>query len=238
MEKNILTSADIETLKGASKKVKGGMVVIGVLSDNVIKKEGEVKTVKDFEVQEKRPISSTYIKLIGSGIAGTLNPEAIKEGQKKTSQKKPFSLKRSFFALLDKIETEINYRKLQLEPNFYDCDSLGRVYLKDLTGAIYYVNKDKSACMSPTGEYFMIENNELIAKPELDNTYFSYLYISHQKEREGYLQLEMEDEEALEQFCLENPVLPQDIDSPQTTSSNIIDLDMYREKMEEKGPRR
>lgn len=246
MEKDIITGADIAMLKAASNKLNLGESVEARIVNKIIDTNtGTPKVVKSIDIDsqnEPEILDFPTAEVIGEGIKGKANIEAIKSSQVNTGLKQPFNLKKSFFSALDRIEKVINNRILNLGRIIYYYDELGRVYFKSNENEIFYINSTRTACINKDGDYAELVPNgsgyNIIYKPEEKPTYFEYLYISRQAAQEGKMLTEAEEESELAQFTSEDfyNSLFQDKKTP--TSSKIVDLAEYRRKMEEQGPRR
>lgn len=222
MEKDIMTEADIETLLWASNQLEPGEVVTGYLQTNITNQhKGEPKTVKAMIIESSNLDDSPLMYNInGEGIKGKAVIEAFKKARSKGN--KLFNLVRTFFSI-GAIRTLTN---LNPKEAIYSCDEFGRVYLV-YNGKRLYLNKNKTYGITEDGYFAEIkitEDGDLdiiyysneCAVDTLEFTNFEYLYVSVSAERRGEALIR---EEALRE-------------------NNIIDLEAYRRRTEEEGPKR
>ena len=222
MEKDRITEADIETLLWASSKLEPGEVVTGFLQTSITNQhKGEPKTVKAIIIENSNLDDSPLMAEIdGEGIKGKAVIDAFKKDRSNTNRL--FNLTRTFFSI-GAIRTLTN---LNPEKAIYSCDEFGRVYLV-YKGKRLYLNKEKTQGITEDGYFVEVKfiedddidityynSEEAINNPEFTN--FEYLYVSVSAQRRGEALIE---EEALRE-------------------DNIIDLEVYRRRTEEEGPRR
>ena len=222
MEKDRITEADIETLLWASNQLEPGEVVTGYLQTSITNQhKGEPKTVKTMIIESSNLDDSPLMAEIdGEGIKGKAIIDAFKKAR--SNEKRLFNLARTFFSL-DAIKTLTN---LNPEKAIYSCDEFGRIYLI-CNGKRIYLNKEKTYGITEDGyfaEIKFIEDDNIeityynseyeINNPEFTN--FEYMYVSHSAEKRGEALIQ---EEALRE-------------------DNVIDLEAYRRRTEEEGPKR
>lgn len=244
MDKSVLTSGDIEILKNESRKLQKGEVVIATLSSRIIYKDGEPQIVKAINIEDENNEILNFpgvSPLIGDGIKGLAVIEAFKKAKKETHQKEPFSLKRFF----SKMETVVNNVKLNTGRIIYKYDEFGRVYII-VDDKKIFLNKERTKGITEDGHFAdvilhedSIELNyyydeDVPYEPDLVN--FSYLYISRDYEEKARDLITEEEEKEYNSF-------PSDLNIDYFTeedrsSSKVIDLAMYRENLEDKGPSR
>lgn len=222
MEKDRITEADIETLLWASNQLEPGEVVTGYLQTSITNQhKGEPKTVKTMIIESSNLDDSPLMAEIdGEGIRGKAVIDAFKKDRSRGE--KLFNLTRTFFSL-GAIRT---LTKLNPEKAIYNCDEFGRVYVV-YNGKILYLNKNKTNGITEDGYFAEIKitedgdldilyynSEEAINTPEFIN--FEYLYVSVSAKRRG-----------------ENLIQKEAV-----REENIIDLEEYRRRTEEEGPRR
>lgn len=260
MDKEVITSADISTLIGASNKLKPGDIVVATLQTNIIgQKTGIPKILKNVVSEghyEKTEIIDLVVPIQGEGIKGEAIIDAFKNAQASTNRKTPFSLKRSFFTAIDKIIEKANNIKLNLGKIIYSYDEFGRVYII-CNDKRMYLNKARTHCITEDNHYASIklsedgnveleyyDDEEAIYNPDFMN--FSYLYISPGAVKKSAQLINDEEERTFNKFMEEQamlePTIPQDTAEigcvPIDTSSKVIDFEAYRQKLEEEGPKR
>lgn len=262
MDKNVLTSADIETLKSAVNKLKPGEVVTGSLVSRTINtKTGEPKIKKSVELDypndDHQIIDFSVAPILGEGIKGSAIIDAFKKAEANTSKKKPFSLKRTFFQIVSKIEEEINNQILNMGRVIYEYDEFGRVYFiaKDKK---HYINKAKTQCITEDGYFANIllldkeGNVELEYYPSNTAIYdenfinFDYMYISLAAAKEGKELINAEEKRKFYESLEEIPATTEELiekyfNGPSETvakPTKVVDFEAYRRKMEEEGPKR
>ena len=254
MDKEVITSADISTLIGASNKLKPGNIIVATLQTNIIEqKTGTPKVVKSIipESQYETKIIDLVAPIQGEGIKGAAIIDAFKNAQASTNKKTPFSLKKSFFTVFDKIVEKANNIKLNSGRIIYNYDEFGRVYII-CDNRRMYLNKERTHCITEDGHYASIKISEdgdveleyyddEEAIYDLGFINFSYLYISPGNIKKSEQLINAEEERLFNRFIEESmePTINPDpeIDLPIDTSSKIIDLEAYRQKLEE-GPKR
>lgn len=258
MDKDRITTADIDMLLKASRELKPGEMVIGSLQSSIkTSSSGEPKVVKAFISNKKTngqiidfPAVSS---LIGEGIKGEAIIDAFKNAQVHTERKPAFILERTFFKIKEETEIKRNMDTLNRTINIYKYDEFGRVYIISDDKRIY-LDKTKKHGITEDG-YFV----DLIIKDDggVDVTYynseeavykkefidFDYLYVSMESARRGEEIIAAEEERISNQFISENP-LPEtaftsdtSMDSFEPERGKIINLNEYRENIEE-GPKR
>lgn len=260
MDKEVITAADIETLINKSNKLKSGEMVIATLDTRVIKTNtGEPKIVKAL-TPERETNSTTIINfpgaapIMGEGVKGEVIVDAFKNASVKNNKKEPFSLKRTFFTAIDKVVSSVNSIKMNFMRVIYKSDEFGRVYIVCDDNKRYYLNKEKNHFITEDGHYGEIKFNkdgtvdltdihseDAVNDPNFIK--FSYLYISPEAARRGEALISEEEDRLVDEFIRENP-LPEtsfasdiSMESFEPESGKIINLDEYREHIEE-GPKR
>jgi len=250
MNKEILTATDIETLKSTSKRLKPGETIIASLNTTTIKTNtGMPQIVKDLAIEknkESKVLDFPSAEIRGEGIKGCAAIDAFKKAKDSSSKSKPFSLKRTFFQLMNQIESRINESKLNQKLAMYHYDEFGRVYFIG-DNKRFYINQAKTHCISEDGLFadlsFDAEGYPLLAyydsedamyDPNLLN--FNYMYISKEAAKEGRNLINAEEEAKAAEFraTLEESRFPKEISAP----DKIIDFEAYRRSTEEEGPKR
>lgn len=222
MEKDRITEADIETLLWASNQLEPGEVVTGYLQTSITNQhKGEPKTVKAMIIESSNLNSSPLMAEIdGEGIKGKAVIDAFKKAR--INGNRLFNLTRTFFSI-GAIRTLTN---LNPKEAIYSCDEFGRVYIISNAKRLY-LNKTKTHCITEDGYFAEIKitedgdlnityynSEDAINNPEFTN--FEYMYVSHSAEKRGEALIQ---EEALRE-------------------DNVIDLEAYRRRTEEEGPKR
>lgn len=253
MDKEVLTEADISTLIKTSKKMKPGETIIANLKTDITGKDsGEPRVTKEI-IEESVTYENKVVgfpstsPIMGEGISGIAVIDAFKKDRTGSKRRQHFSLKRSFFSCLEKLETTINNTRLNLGRIVYKYDDFGRVYVI-VNGKKLYLNKSRTKGITEDGEFADIRiyedyieleyyyKEDLIYEPDFVN--FDYLYISVEAAKRGE-QLINAEEDRLNRELISS--MPGSFISDQSTitdnPNNIIDLEEYRRIMED-GPKR
>lgn len=250
MDKEILTSTDINALLSASKKLSPGETAIGsVTKTEISKTTGELKTITAFRTtDEKESVNMTGYTQDRTGekheLTGSINYDSVKRSR--SNHRPTFRLRETFFRSFKKIEKEVKMRLLNAGDTIYYCDEDGRVYLETINGVKIYVNAKRNAGVDEYGKYYAFENTDsgldLISMPEIDTTYFDYLYLTEEDKEEARIQEEKREEEKVKEFF--TPINPYQylFDEPDSKldfkSQKVVDFEEYKRQMEESGPRR
>ncbi len=230
MDKEYLTSGDIAALVKASKSLAPGEIEVGSLGYTTIpQKNGLSKVVTNFIPDVLQSENQTPNITINASISSLTKDETYHltgEVYSESFKNKPkFSLKRTFFAKLNHLHEKVNLKLLNLGRIIYYYDESGKVYFKDTNNHIYYVNSTKTGCVTPYGEYGKLiptkEGYDIEFDPDIDTTYFDYLYITPKYAKES------EKDTQLPEFNPYQSLFTEE----QQPSSKVIDFEAYREKM-------
>lgn len=249
-DKKYITSADINELLRASKKLSLDETKKGSIVKTIIRKtSGEPKIITAFIItDEVEQVNMTGYTQDKAGtkyeLTGSINYDSITKARSNHSP--VFRLRETFFNSFEKIKKDVKMKLLNSGEIIYYCDEDGKVYFKDLNGDKLYVNESRTGGVDEYGYFYAFEKTDsgiyLIARTEVDTTYFDYLYLTKKAKEEAIRQEELKEEEIVKDYF--RPIShSQNLFSKSDSKldfrkQKVIDFEEYKERIEERGPRR